>query len=108
MSEVNRDRLNKLVIVAEKALEMCVKEADEHGLSFEFNIGNASNVDRSIGGQYYGKGTVFECEDDAWDVQPREYNENTLEFEVDDEDNEIPITLEEGRWSAWTSSSEHC
>lgn len=97
---MNKEQANQALSEKRKQMEALLKEmttlADEHGLTFSFSLGDAINVDRRIGGEYYGKGNTSHdgfYTTDGWDS-------STIVEEGE--------ALEEGLWEAWQSSSEMC
>jgi hypothetical protein len=104
--------LAELVNNIDRAVEEATKFADEHGLHFSVSLGSASNVDRDIGGEYYGKGRIVD-EDERYELADWQGSPN-VKFDEDYEDTEAENDWEEkkklaeGAWSAWASSSEIC
>jgi hypothetical protein len=105
-------KLACLVADIKSYVDMAKELADEHGLSFSLNFGDATNVNRCVGGTYYGKGSKMCVEDaayltDEWsDPVQVEEMDNVKDWE-DYEDIE-EVTLKESVLSAWQSSSEQC
>jgi hypothetical protein len=93
---------------AKLSLEQAKVIADEAGITFSFDLGAADNVDRVIGGQYYGKGIELD-EDGLYDVRDEWGDNDHLEaIDEDEEEGTVTYRLTRGAWSAWQSSSEQC
>lgn len=96
---MNKEQANQEL--AEKSLQILnlLKEmeniADEHSLTFSLSFADPCNVNRSIGGEYYGKGFK-----DHWGFYTGGWDSSANVEEGE--------PLKEGLWEAWQSSSEMC
>lgn len=116
-TEISPEYANKILAerikVAKKAIESCIHWADHAGLEFDLSFGEPVNVNRDIGGTYYGKNSKHHPED-VQSFTPEYYDSvqvNELDDvnDYDDEEETIEeVTLTHGAWVAWQSSSEEC
>jgi hypothetical protein len=107
---MDKQQATQQVAIILKEAEAKLKEArdiaDGAGITFSFSLGGADNVDRRIGGIYYGKNV--ELDGDAYEVRYEWGDNDHLESIGEDEYGDEIYRLTRGAWSAWQSSSEQC
>lgn len=118
-----KEEIDELLEQAKKAILDAVELADETQTGFTFDIpASPINVGRKMGGGYFPKGSKI-CSEDAYylgsrydgyfdpDFAPKieediDLRENQKNWREDSYIKEV--TLSEGIWEAWQSSSESC
>lgn len=95
------DKMQELKEKFETVLKEITDYADETQQEVDLSLGDPFNVNRSIGGTYYPKGSKQDKDDFdiEWQSSYSQYGEE------EDSDNFI---LNAGVWAAWQSSSEEC
>lgn len=101
-------KVAEYVKIAETALENARRVADEAGIMSSFELGDADNVDRSIGGEYYGKGMKLDSDDCGQVTTDYGSRDHLQETDEEDDYGDSYYILNRGAWHTWQSSSEMC
>lgn len=109
--------LNQIQEEISQLIKKAEKVADSCGGEFTVDLGYPENANRKMGGTYYGKGYKTDPESAHYLGYAGEYSDNNIKVDemedLDEWESEEywdidEVTLSEGVWNTWTSSSEFC